>query len=450
MTSMKRHSRLVEYFITVGIDFDNVAPINDDSIANPIRQIRIVNDKQKLPDGFEQVRTTITGKDASLSKKGIMKSTRSYLCYSRFGDNEPFTRLAFMKTKSVNRDWNRCLGQIIFNNKEHCFCVRNDTSVPPIADICIISTDGSEKCPDGYYKLPHTINNNLAICFRHLPMDALGLRYQTCIIDRFPRKDYANSPLSNTVAVFCQPSGADLRCELILPTFLSFVLTDAEGHRMYAITVTFYDRLADADAQQIQCSLDSIYVDGFKPEWPVNAKNLYHSKSVCILSYYPFFQSFRECLKEIYRLANSGGKIPIERYIVNLTQEIPLPIPNQQSVKLVYAHKPILFRLPADNELSLLDLDLKRIFQCLALDKVLLVFQALITQVYKVLFTSAHISLITEVCEGFTSFLQPFEWEFTYVPVLPYSVFSILDAPVPLICGMHTSRVKPNYFSSEV
>ena len=260
-------------------------------------------------------------------------------------------------------EWTRVPGKVQ-NGKgsEYCLCTKNDDSVPPIADICVITMDGKESCPLGYVKLPQSING-LSICIRHLPMDALGLRFQTCILDRYPRHDYANSPLSNTVAVFCQPNGADIRAQASMPTFLSFVLTDSEGKKMYAITVTFYDILEEADEAECVRSLEQIYTDGFKPKWPKHEKSkLYHSKSVCILSYYPFFLSFRECLKEIYRLANSPGKVPIERYIINLCEETPLPIPNRISVKLLYAHKPIVFAIPNEDELPLLDSNIKKIF----------------------------------------------------------------------------------------
>jgi len=445
----RRHSRLVEYFITVGIEFESVAPINDESISYPIRELRIVSEKEQLPEGFEQITTTVTGKDASLTKKGMMnRNTKHYLCYSRESSNTLFTRIQYLKAKHISPEWNRVPGKIMNGKTEFCLCTKNDPSVPPIADICIITVDGKESCPEGYVKLPHTINS-LAICFRHLPMDALGLRYQTCILDRYPRTDYPESPLSNTVAVFCQPNGADIRSEASMPTFLSFVLTDSEGRKMYAITITFYDKLEEEDEQCCKRALEQIYTDGFRPMWPDKdkTKQLYHSKSVCILSYYPFFLSFREVLKEIYRLANSPGRIPIERYVTNICEETPLPIPSRRSVQLLYAHKPIIFRIPNDDELPMLDSNIKKIFCCLSLNNTLLLFKVLITQKYKILFTSLHISLITEICEGLVSFMQPFEWQFAYVPVLPYSVFGILDAPLPVLVGMHSSRIRPDYYS---
>jgi len=441
----KRHSRLIEYFITVGIEFESVAPINDDSISNPIRRLCVISDKERIPDGFEIIRFTVTGKDASLTGKGMLKrGSKHFLCYSRMGSGPLFSRIKYMKAKTLTKEWSRVPGKLMKGQTEYCLATKND-GLPPIADICVITADLKESCPDGYVKLPFTINN-LAICFRHLPMDALGLRYQTCILDRYPRVDYANSPLSNTVAVFCQPNGADIRNEIQMPTFLSFVLTDSEGRKMYAITVTFYDALSADDEECCRRSLQSNFIDGFKPLWPKD-KHLYHSKSVCILSYYPFFLTFRECLKEVYRLANSPGKIPIERYIINLCEETPLPIPDVRSVQLLYAHKPIIFRIPHHKELPVLDANIKKIFCCLSLKNTLQLFQVLLTQKYKILFTSSHISLITEICEGLTSFLQPFEWQFTYVPVLPYSVFGILEAPVPVLVGMHASRMRPDYWN---
>lgn len=100
----KRHNRLIEYFITVGIEFESVAPINDDSISNPIRELRVVSEKEIIPDGFERITFTVTGKDASLTKKGMMRSnSKYYLCYSREGVNQLFTRIQYVKAKNISQ-----------------------------------------------------------------------------------------------------------------------------------------------------------------------------------------------------------------------------------------------------------------------------------------------------------------------------------------------------------
>ena len=104
----KRHSRLIEYFITVGIEFDSVAPINDESISNPIRQLYVVSDKEHIPDGFEIIRYTVTGKDASLTGKGMLKrGSKHFLCYSREGNGALFSRIKYMKAKTLTKGIHR-------------------------------------------------------------------------------------------------------------------------------------------------------------------------------------------------------------------------------------------------------------------------------------------------------------------------------------------------------
>ena len=71
----RKHKRLVEYFISVGID-DNVAPINDDIMSNPIRSLRFLSEKERIPDGYELLDSTVTGRDAPMIKKGFVNSTK--------------------------------------------------------------------------------------------------------------------------------------------------------------------------------------------------------------------------------------------------------------------------------------------------------------------------------------------------------------------------------------
>lgn len=57
----------------------------------------------------------------------------------------------------------------------------------------------------------------------------------------------------------------------------------------------------------------------------VNVDNIYTQKAICILSHYAFMDSFKEILKQLYRIHLSHTQIPIERYIVNIMEEIPVP-----------------------------------------------------------------------------------------------------------------------------
>lgn len=56
-----------------------------------------------------------------------------------------------------------------------------------------------------------------------------------------------------------------------------------------------------------------------------NVDNIYTQKAICVLSHFSFMDSFKEVLKQLYRIHLSHTPIPIERYIVNIMEEIPVP-----------------------------------------------------------------------------------------------------------------------------
>jgi len=57
----------------------------------------------------------------------------------------------------------------------------------------------------------------------------------------------------------------------------------------------------------------------------VNIDAIYSQKAICILSHYSFTDSFKEILKQLYRIHLSHTPIPLERFIVNVMEEIPVP-----------------------------------------------------------------------------------------------------------------------------
>lgn len=62
-----------------------------------------------------------------------------------------------------------------------------------------------------------------------------------------------------------------------------------------------------------------------KSNFVSNVDDIYTQKAICILSHYSFMDSFKEALKQIYRIHLSNSPLPIERYVVNIIHEIPVP-----------------------------------------------------------------------------------------------------------------------------
>lgn len=50
----------------------------------------------------------------------------------------------------------------------------------------------------------------------------------------------------------------------------------------------------------------------------------------------------------------------------------------------------------------------------------------------------ARYSLLTVVAEALCHLLYPIKWQHVYIPVLPYALVDIVDAPTPYLMGLHS------------
>ena len=52
---------------------------------------------------------------------------------------------------------------------------------------------------------------------------------------------------------------------------------------------------------------------------------------------------------------------------------------------------------------------------------------------------SRHKSLLTQACISLMSFIFPFNWKHTLIPILPEEMIDVLDAPLPFLIGVEAS-----------
>ncbi|MEQ2173174.1 DENN domain-containing protein 4C, partial [Goodea atripinnis] len=129
----------------------------------------------------------------------------------------------------------------------------------------------------------------------------------TGLIFRYPEEDYESFPLSKSVPLFCLPMGAKIECWAPntrdpLPVFSTFVLTISSGEKVR-------QRNSNNSKQKIQLGLLTIVDKKMIPNRFVNT-----NKCICLLSRWPFFESFRKFLMFIYKLSVSGPHpLPIEK-----------------------------------------------------------------------------------------------------------------------------------------
>lgn len=234
---------------------------------------------------------------------------------------------------------------------------------------------------------------------------------------------------------FVLPSGCCPSKTQKAPTFYTFVLTLGDGDRVYGGALQIYDEHIESD--QLRDLILSSGYEGTLPKWmEVETDILFLPKCLVLLSHYPFFDIFRESLLQLYRITLVESPLPIERYIAYLVSEVPLPPQGKIRVEVSFTPRSLIrIERPPPNRLPLANFSYRPLFASLSVGNIMVVFGCLLEE-SKVALLSSNCSILTPVAESLLSALFPFEWQGLYIPLMPYSMLDILDAPVPFIVGL--------------
>lgn len=279
-----------------------------------------------------------------------------------------------------------------------------------------------------------------------------GLALEATVLDCYPAPNaYTDMDFPDQISRFVFPDGCLISETQKPPSLFTFVLTAANGYRLYGAALRIYDETMET------CQLKSVLqASGYTvpmPWWlsdtstppisrsgkPVRRPSdiIFVPKCLVVISHYSFFHAFRQFLKQLYRLSILETPLPIERYIANFTSELPLPPQGKVEVKFGFmsdVHCTI--SRPAPNELPLAKFSFRPLFTTLSIGNILVIFGCLLQET-KVVLVSQRYGLLTPCAEALVSFLFPFEWQGIYIPVMPYSLLDVLDAPVPFLVGLH-------------
>eukprot|EP00794_Sanderia_malayensis_P007526 gene7527-8363_t len=78
--------------------------------------------------------------------------------------------------------------------------------------------------------------------------------------------------------------------------------------------------------------------------------------------------------------------------------------------------------------------DFKQLFDCLSVQMILHALSALLLE-RRILLVSSQLSLLSACCHAFVSLLYPFQWQHTYIPVLPHQLLDMCCLPTPYLLG---------------
>ncbi|XP_063014994.1 MAP kinase-activating death domain protein isoform X21 [Melospiza melodia melodia] len=353
------------------------------------------------------------------------------------------------------------------------------------------------------------------------------------LLRRYPLEDHADFPLPPDVVFFCQPEGClsvrQRRMSFRDDTSFVFTLTDKDtGVTRYGICVNFYrsfqkrvpkekgegagghraregqkvPKAGDAAAPQEEAGTESsesgssLQAPSAESTPDVNrsprskrlAKGSHRSRnstltSLCILSHYPFFSTFRECLYTLKRLVDCcserllGKKLGIPRGVQRDTmwriftgsllveekssallhdlREIeawiyrllrsPMPVAGQKRVDVeVLPHElqpALTFALPDPSRFTLVDFPLHLPLELLGVDACLQVLTCILLE-HKVVLQSRDYNALSMSVMAFVAMIYPLEYMFPVIPLLPTCMASaeqLLLAPTPYIIGVPAS-----------
>ncbi|VDK42813.1 unnamed protein product [Anisakis simplex] len=245
------------------------------------------------------------------------------------------------------------------------------------------------------------------------------------IVQRLPKYDWPDISLSPNLEVFSQPQGWSLSTEVKPPTFFFNTLTDILGSRQYAYCL----QLQEPCGSVIEEDFDDLTLNG--------TLLLYKPKVIVILSRFPFFELFRNCLNRLH-LAILDSECSAETMAATLLSNVLLSVGASAITINVAAERlnvraPLSLKVPVTADKVALFVE-----QMGTIQNILTLLVAIMTD-RKVLFRSSSLTRLADSCYAICALLYPFEYPHTFVPVLPEILMEYLESPTPYIMGLLNS-----------
>jgi hypothetical protein len=90
----------------------------------------------------------------------------------------------------------------------------------------------------------------------------------------------------------------------------------------------------------------------------------------------------------------------------------------------------------------------QRLFECLSLDNILLIFSAILCE-QKLIFVSNSVQTLSQSIHAAMQLLKPLQWQHIFIPILPPNLYSTTNAPMPFIVGIINENSLAQLIQSE-
>ncbi|ENN80610.1 hypothetical protein YQE_02975, partial [Dendroctonus ponderosae] len=263
------------------------------------------------------------------------------------------------------------------------------------------------------------------------------------ILQRFPEKDWSDTPFIDGIEWFCQPQGWTLSTERQEPRFFVSVLTDVDANRHYCACLCFNETVAITPSKPVDEEEAAVDRETplLKPIIPsiLHSSIMYAPKCLVLVSRLDYIETFRNCLGIIYCVYVENMPVPLETLVGNILGCIQVPPSGGPQVRFsIGAGDREALQPPLSPSLPVTHTSVNLLFQQLGIRNVITLFCAIMTE-HKILFHSKSYNRLTEACRALTALMYPFRYTYVYIPLLPAPLVEVLYTPTPFIIGVHSS-----------
>ncbi|XP_045127186.1 myotubularin-related protein 13-like isoform X7 [Portunus trituberculatus] len=267
------------------------------------------------------------------------------------------------------------------------------------------------------------------------------------IIQRFPERDWPDTPFTEGLELFCQPQGWALSTDRQEPKFFVSVLTDIDANRHYCAVLCFNEAVSitpskPTDEEDDGLELGSSGVRGVVPPVPIITHHsiMYAPKCLVLISRLNYFETFRNCMGIVYTVYMEGLGVSMETLIGNMVGYVQVSPPGGLQVRFsIGAGDRQALQPPASPSIPVTNTTVLSLFNQLGIKNVMVIFCAALTE-HKILLHSQSYCRLTESCHALEALLYPFKYSHVYIPILPASLVEVLSTPTPFIMGVHSSH----------
>ena len=312
-----------------------------------------------------------------------------------------------------------------------------------------------------------------------LPAYKAGLIFQYPQIEKNPQ----NFKISELVTSLCFPFGikvcygkyGEKKKELILPKKPSdfyFVTTNEFNDQNYVYVYNFYLKVEiEKFKKMYKCDPIKNYLNTIiknndrnlqnkfeECQNMINTQYVFIPHTCCLVSKYPYFKEMKKAIYSILKLRNNEEELI--KFLKNIIYEIP-DINKYKNFDLQlnfftpHNMYPIVLKSKYYNRGLNIDIkEMKILYEFFQVSLLLKIFKLMLTS-QKLLFVvndSSEYKNLSIVTLALLNILYPFNWKYTYIPLLSFNMLKFLQSFLPFIMGIDNNMMeyaKNNYIEKQ-